>query len=179
MAKPESGADRENVPQSVERNISSIAQWRAARRSGRSASERIANAISAFAGSMPFVYIHLVAFGCWIIANLGWVPGVPQWDPTLVVLAMTASVEAIFLSTFVLINQNQMTAESDEKADLDLQVNLLNERETTRLIAMTQAIADHLGVDTGVDQDLSELRRDTQPDVILEAVERGRDQDKN
>ena len=178
MAEPSGNPGSADIPESVERNIASISQWRATQRSRRPASQRIANAISGFAGSMPFVYIHLAIFGGWIIANLGWVPGVPQWDPTLVVLAMIASVEAIFLSTFVLINQNQMTAEADEKADLDLQVNLLNERETTRLIAMTQAIAEHLGIETGVHSDLSELRRDTQPDVILDAVERGKDEHK-
>lgn len=105
---------------------------------------------------MPFVYIHVVIFGAWIAINLGWVPGLPSWDPSLVILAMEASVEAIFLSTFVLINQNQMGVEPDEKAELDLQVSLLNERETTRLITMVQAIAEKLGVQSGIEGDLSE-----------------------
>ena len=70
-------------------------------------------------------------FGFWIVANLDWVPGVPAWDPSFVVLAMAASVEAIFLSTFVLISQNRMAA--DKRADLDLQVSLLAEHEVTRL----------------------------------------------
>ena len=62
-----------------------------------------------FTGSMAFVLIHLLAYGFWVLANLGWL-GIEPWDPTLVVLAMVALVEAIFLSIFVLITQNRMAA---------------------------------------------------------------------
>ena len=169
----------DDIPQSVARNIAAIREWKAQRRSRAGLADKIASAISRFAGSMPFVYIHLVIFGAWIAINLGWVPGLPRWDPSLVILAMEASVEAIFLSTFVLINQNQMAVEVDEKAELDLQVSLLNERETTRLITMVQAIAEKLGVQSGIEGDLSELRRDTEPDVILDAVRAGREEEQD
>jgi uncharacterized membrane protein len=62
--------------------------------------------ITAFS-SMVFVYLYLVIFGFWIVANLNWIPGVPAWDKSFVILGMVASVEAIFLSTFVLISQNR------------------------------------------------------------------------
>jgi uncharacterized membrane protein len=88
----------------------------------RGLSERVADAITGFTGSMTFVLLHLVLFGTWIVANLGWIPGVPPWDESFVVLAMIASVEAIFLSTFVLISQNRMMAAADQRADLDLQI---------------------------------------------------------
>ena len=155
-------------------NIASIRRWKDQRRATESAGDKVAGSVSAFAGSMRFVYIHLVLFGGWIAVDVGLIPGLPRWDPSLVILAMAASVEAIFLSTFVLINQNRMAAEDEDRAELDLQVSLLNERETTRLIAMTQAIADHLGIKTGVENDLAELRSDTRPYVILEAVRDGR-----
>ena len=172
MADPGENPARAGIPEPIARNIASIRQWKAKRRAQRSLGDKMANVISRFAGSMPFVYIHLAVFGGWIIANLGWVRGIPAWDPTLVILAMAASVEAIFLSTFVLINQNQMSAEADERAELDLQVGLLNERETTRLITMVQAVANHLGVETGIEQDIGELRQDTEPDAILNAVQK-------
>ena len=104
--------------------------------------EKIAEAITRFTGSMLFVYIHLALFGFWIIANLGWVPGVPKWDESFVVLAMWASVEAIFLSTFVLISQNRMAAAADKRADLDLQISLLAEHEVTKLATLVSAMAD-------------------------------------
>ncbi|MEJ1715100.1 DUF1003 domain-containing protein, partial [Escherichia coli] len=91
------------------------------------------------------VYLHAAVFGLWIIINVGWLPIVPPFDPSLVILAMVASVEAIFISTFVLISQNRMAAEDDKRADLSLQISLLNEYETTKLIAMISAIADKLG----------------------------------
>jgi uncharacterized membrane protein len=136
-----------------------------------SSQERAAAAISRFAGSMPFVYIHLVLYGGWIVANLDWLPGVRPWDPSLVILAMEASVEAIFLSTFVLINQNRMAAEDDTRADLDLQVSLLNEHETTRLIAMVEAIANKLEVSIDSGEELEELKKDVAPEAVLDRIE--------
>jgi uncharacterized membrane protein len=84
---------------------------------------RVADAITGFTGSTRFVYLHLVLFGLWILVNLGLVPGAPKFDPSFVILAMVASVEAIFLSTFILISQNRMAAAADKRADLDLQKN--------------------------------------------------------
>jgi uncharacterized membrane protein len=83
--------------------------------------ERVAGAITRFSGTMRFVYVHIFVYGFWILANLGVVPGVPKFDPSFVILAMVASVEAIFLSTFILITQNRMSAAADKRAELDLQ----------------------------------------------------------
>jgi uncharacterized membrane protein len=130
---------------------------------------RMARVITNFAGSFAFVYLHLAIFGSWVAANLGWLPGVRPWDPSFVVLAMAASVEAIFLSTFVLITQNRMAEESDRRASLDLQVNLLAEHEVTRLIRQTSAIAEKLGIH--VHDDVEELKRDIAPEAVLEALE--------
>ena len=89
----------------LERNIQALQLRRQREQQEATTQERLADAITRFTGSMRFVYLHLAFFGFWIVANLGWVPGVPSWDPSFVVLAMIASVEAIFLSTFVLISQ--------------------------------------------------------------------------
>src|SRR3954464_3046487 len=93
----------------VERNIRALLLHRRNQEGTRSTQERIADAVTRFTGSMRFVYIHLVVFGLWILVNLGWLPGLPRFDRSFVVLAMVASVEAIFLSTFVLISQNRMS----------------------------------------------------------------------
>ena len=120
---------------------------------------------------MNFVYLHLAGFGFWIVANLGWVPGVPRWDESFVILAMIASVEAIFLSTFVLISQNRMQAAADRRADLDLQINLLSEHEVTRLVAMVSAISAHLGLHHVNGSDVDELKRNVAPEAVLDAIE--------
>jgi len=153
------------------RNIDAVMQRRKEAQKSASLQERAAAAISRFAGSMAFVYIHLVLYSTWIIVNLEWIPIIEPWDPSLVILAMEASVEAIFLSTFVLINQNRMAAEDDMRADLDLQVNLLNEHETTRLIAMVEAIAKKLEVSTDADHEVHELKKDVAPEAVLDRIE--------
>jgi uncharacterized membrane protein len=155
----------------LERNIQSLKLRRQREEAEATAQEKIADAITRFTGSMPFVYIHLVIFGFWIMANLGWIPGVPKWDETFVVLAMWASVEAIFLSTFVLISQNRMQAAADKRADLDLQISLLAEHEVTKLTALVAAIADRMGVRTEVDAELDEITQDVAPEAVLDEIE--------
>src|SRR3954449_12144424 len=148
-------------------------------RGSRSMRLRFADAITRFSGSMPFVYIHLVVYGFWIIANLGWIPGVPKWDESFVILAMEASVEAIFLSTFVLISQNRMAAAADKRADLDLQISLLAEHELTKLTTLVGEIAQKLGVETAVDEELYEIEQDVAPDAVLDVIEKTEDRKPN
>ncbi|MBP1804820.1 DUF1003 domain-containing protein [Rubellimicrobium aerolatum] len=155
----------------LERNIQALTDRRRREESEASLQDRVAEAITRFTGSMLFVYLHLALFGFWIVANLGWIPDVPQWDPTFVVLAMWASVEAIFLSTFVLISQNRMQAAADKRADLDLQIGLLAEHEVTRIAALVAAIAARLDVRTEVDGEMAEIRRDVSPEAVLDGIE--------
>jgi uncharacterized membrane protein len=137
--------------------------------------ERLAEAITAFSGSMRFVYVHLAVVGFWIVVNLGMVAGIPVFDPTFVILATVASVEAIFLSTFVLISQNRAAKAADTRAKLDLQTSLLAEHEITRLLTLTVAIAEHLGVTAAEDPMLEELKRDISPEKVLDEIERKSD----
>jgi len=121
---------------------------------------------------MLFVYLHLAFFGFWIVANLGWIPGIPKWDESFVVLAMWASVEAIFLSTFVLISQNRMGAAADKRADLDLQISLLAEHEITKLAAVVTEIAAHLGIRSAAeDPEMKEVKKDVAPEAVLDEIE--------
>ena len=115
--------------------------------------------------------MHLALYGFWIVANLGWIPGVPRWDETFVVLAMIASVEAIFLSTFVLITQNRMAASAEKRAELDLQIGLLTEHEITKVVAMVDAIADHLGIRHEAKEEVEELKRNVAPEAVLDAID--------
>ena len=160
----------EGVGPVLERNIRSLVERRRRGERGKSWEERLADRITRFTGSMRFVYIHVVLFGAWIAWNLPFT-GLPRFDPTLVILAMAASVEAIFLSTFILISQNRMQALAEERANLDLQVNLLSEHEITRLIRLTKAIAERCGVDESVSPDIPGLERDVRPEEVLERME--------
>ena len=155
----------------LERNIRALQRRRQSEEKEATVEERVAEAITRFTGSMRFVYLHVALFGFWVVANLGWVPDVPAWDPSFVVLAMVASVEAIFLSTFVLISQNRMAAAADKRADLDLQISLLAEHEVTRLVTMVSGIADRTGVKTEADADVEEITRDVAPEAVLDELE--------
>jgi uncharacterized membrane protein len=154
----------------MERNIQALIVRRQQEETRKPPQERIADAITAFTGSMPFVYIHLVVFGLWIIVNLPGVP-FPKFDPTYVILAMFASVEAIFLSTFVLISQNRMAALADKRADLDLQISLLAEHEISRAITLLRDVAAQMGIASSQNPELGELARDVAPEQVLDKME--------
>jgi uncharacterized membrane protein len=111
--------------------------------------ERVADGITAFAGSMRFVYLHVAWFGLWIAVNLGLLAAAPgsrfaPFDPfPFGLLTMTVSLEAIFLSTFVLISQNRQAAVADRRAESDYEVNVRAEAEIAKLLALVEALVVH------------------------------------
>jgi uncharacterized membrane protein len=169
---PDSGSDpNAGMTQVVNRNIRALMNVREEFERRRTVQNRVADAITAFAGTMWFVYLHAVLYGGWIVLNLG-VLGLKPWDPfPFVMLAMAASVEAIFLSTFILISQNRMAKLADRRADLDLQISLLAEHELTRLIELVDAVARKVGV-TDRPAGLEETKKDVAPERVVEEIER-------
>lgn len=156
----------------VHRNIAALVEFKKQQEARKGIQERIADAITQFAGTMPFVYVHLTLVAAWIIINVGAVPGIRPFDPyPFVMLAMFASVEALFLSTFVLISQNRMAALADRRAELDLHISLLAEHEITRLVRMLEAVSERLGVATPSPEELQELEQDVQPEDVLQELE--------
>ena len=171
MSDSDSNYQSSNMAHIVERNIDALIRQRKKEERKKNTEERIADAVTRFTGSMTFVYIHLFIFGMWIGWNLGYI-GLKPFDPSFVVLAMVASVEAIFLSTFVLISQNRMNAQSDKRADLDLQVSLLTEHEVTKLITMVTAIAKKMDIHEADHPELDELAKDVRPEKVLATMEK-------
>jgi len=154
----------------VDRNIATIARLRDEAEDAKSREEKAADAITRFSGSMPFVYIHAGWFAAWVVVNLGLV-GLPPFDPyPFGLLTLIVSLEAIFLSTFVLLSQNRQAAIADHRADLDLQINLLAEYEVTRILSLVDRIADKLGIDACKDPELRELEMDIEPDQLLREI---------
>ena len=154
----------------VERNIRSLVARRQRDERNQRPQQRVADTITQFAGSMKFVYVHLVVFGLWILTSSGWAPWT-RFDPTFVGLATFASVEAIFLSTFVLITQNRMTRKAEKRANLDLQISLLAEHEVTRLITLVKEIAEKLDIQASQNPELPELQQDVAPENVLDVME--------
>lgn len=155
----------------LERNIQALVERRKREQSDASIQQKVADAITSFTGSMQFVYLHVFVFGFWIAANVRWLPGISPWDESFVVLAMIASVEAIFLSTFVLISQNRMAAEADQRAELDLQISLLTEHEITKVVALLNEMASKMEIDPRQNEELQEAASDIAPERVLDKIE--------
>lgn len=171
MANENKGGDFPATVKIVERNIAALLNRRKEEESRESREERIADGVTRFTGSMFFVYLHLILFGGWIVWNLGWL-GLKAFDPSFVVLAMFASVEAIFLSTFVLISQNRMNIQADKRAELNLQVSLLAEHEITKLITLVTAKAKKMGLEEATDTEIAELEQDVHPEKVMDVMEK-------
>jgi uncharacterized membrane protein len=156
----------------VERNIRALLAKRDQEEAQLRWPEKLANAITRFTGTLTFVLLHVVLYGLWIAINVGWIKGVPRFDPTLVILAMEASVEAIFLSSFILITQNRMMSAADRQASLSLQISLLAEHEVTRLIEMVSEIGKKMGAESAQQPELTELARDVEPEKVLDIMDK-------
>jgi uncharacterized membrane protein len=159
----------------VHRNIDSLLEVRRREDAARSASDRIADAVTRFAGSMWCIYFHLALFGTWIVLNRVPVPGVTQFDRDFIKLAMFASVEAIFLSTFILISQNRAQALANRQSELDLHISLLTEHELTRAVQLIDDMARHLGTSRPPEHELAEIKKDVLPQKVVEEIARARE----
>ena len=156
----------------IERNIRTIIQLRQKAARKRNLQDRIADAITSFSGRMVFAYVHIVWFVVWILLNTGRL-GVVAFDPfPYGLLTMIVSLEAIFLSTFVLISQNRLSAEAERRADLDLHVGMLTEHELTRVLQMLDAIQNKMGIANEGDSELADLEKETKPEDVLAEIER-------
>jgi uncharacterized membrane protein len=156
----------------IEHNIRDLFRLRLQTAQQRTLQERLADVITAFSGRMLFVYLHILWFGAWILGNTGWL-GLPRFDPfPYGLLTMIVSLEAIFLSTFVLISQNRLSADTDRRADLDLHIGLLTEHEVTRVLQMLDAIQNKLGITNHADSDLAQLEIETKPEDVLAEIQR-------
>ncbi|WP_207532574.1 DUF1003 domain-containing protein [Desertivirga arenae] len=154
----------------VERNIKALLEREKNEEAKESYQDKIADKITKFTGSMLFVYIHFLLIGLWILWNVNLL-GLKPFDPSFVILAMAASVEAIFLSTFVLISQNRAARLADKRAELELQVNLLAEHEITKLIAMVSTIARKLDIQDFDQKEIEDLAKDVHPEKVLDFIE--------
>ncbi|MBK8418859.1 DUF1003 domain-containing protein [Candidatus Villigracilis saccharophilus] len=170
--KEDKGKDNPALSKVIERNIRTIIHLRTKAAGERSLQGRIADAVTSFSGRMVFVYVHIVWFGGWIFLNTGWF-GLQAFDPfPYGLLTMIVSLEAIFLSTFVLISQNRIGEETERRADLDLHIGLLTEYELTRVLQMLDAIQDKLNITDHANSDLADLEMETRPEDVLAEIHR-------
>jgi uncharacterized membrane protein len=153
------------------RNVELVAQLEQAAKAKRTVVDRIVDVITAFCGSIAFVWLHLLWFGGWILPNL--MPGIHHWDPfPFGLLTMVVSLEAILLSTFILITQNRQAQLAERRNHLDLQINLLSEQENTKMLTLLHAIARKLEVEGCDDREITLLKRDVPVARVAKQIER-------
>jgi uncharacterized membrane protein len=175
MNNPDSGdAEKRPVSEPLARNVDALMRHRRQAFADESWTEKLAARMADFTGSVWSVVLHAIVFGGWILTNTGALPLMEPWDPSLVVLAMIASVEAIFLTSFVLMNQRRQARIEDDRAELTLQISLLAEHETTKLAGVALATARQLGVKIAEDSEIEELTHEVSPETILDEIERQR-----
>jgi uncharacterized membrane protein len=158
------------------RTIQEMVELEARDRIRGSLSDRIANRISSFAGSVPFIWLHVVWFAAWIVLNASFV-GLRFDAFPYGLLTMIVSLEAIFLSTFVLITENRQSLLADKRARIDLQVNLISELEVTKVMALVSEIHQHLGLSQGQDREVQRMQEPTHVAGLADAVDAAEEAD--
>ena len=156
------------------RNIRAIARLEHEALYQRSLTDRVSDNITRFAGSSVFIVLHIVWFTVWIILNRGRTDGIQPFDPyPFTFLTMVVSLEAIFLSIFVLISQNRMAHQADRRAHLDLQINLLAEQENTMMLRMLERLCEQQGIKTeSVNEEVQALFEKTDLHALMRELEK-------
>ena len=155
----------------TEGNVKTIARLQDAAKADRTPADRMADMIASFCGRMTFAWVHLMWFGMWVIANV--LPRVKHFDPyPFTFLTFIVSLEAIFLSTFILISQNHETRLSEQRSHLDLQINLLTEQENTKMLKILGRIAQAVGVTMDDDPSAKVMEEDTRPEKLVDQIDK-------
>jgi uncharacterized membrane protein len=158
-----------SVEELTEKNVRAIADLEQRAKANLSTTDRIAAYISRFCGSMAFVWVHVALFSGWILANT-LIPN--SLDPfPFSLLTLVVSLEAIFLSTFIMISENRQEQMSERRSNLDLQINLLAEQESTKLLQLTKEIARKLGIDPAKLTDVNAMEQPTRPERLVRQID--------
>lgn len=162
-----------NTPRTAQLNIESIARLEHQFLSERTRTERIADTVAAFVGSMGFILLHLVFFAGWLVWNSGIVGETKPFDPfPFVLLTLVVSLEAVLLSAFVLMKQNRMSRRADQRNHLSLQVNLLAEREITKILELQRMMCERLSITAALeDCEVRELSQKTAVEALARDIQ--------
>ncbi len=157
----------------METGIRSVAELERAFDEKRSRADRVSDLIAGFTGTIWFVALHAVWFTVWFYINTAGVRGIPKFDPyPFILLAMVVSVEGVLLSTFVLMKQNRMQRKTDQRDHLTLQIDLLAEKELTKVLQVLRLVCRKLEItEVESDKDFEEMARITSVNIISERIQ--------
>jgi uncharacterized membrane protein len=164
------GRTPRNVSDVTRRNVEAMHKLDDLAVANRTFADRIAEFVARFCGSIVFVWIHVALFTGWILWNS--LPGMPHFDPyPFTFLTLCVSLEAIFLSSFILISQNYEMRITERRTQLDLQINLLAEQENTKMLQLLELIAHKVGATDKDDPEVRALEQATRPDTLARQIE--------
>ena len=170
MPPPQPASTGQQATEITRRNVRTVRELEQLAVADPSFADRTASFVARFCGSIHFVWAHALLFGAWIAVNA--MPGLPHWDPyPFTFLTMWASMESIFIASFILIAQNYAMRLSERRAQLDLQVNLLAEQENTKTLKMLDAIARQVGAQCSSDPEVAALAEATRLDSLARQID--------
>lgn len=162
----------------IRKNTAALAEMQRRDERKRTLTDRVADVITGFSGSMAFVYLHVVWFGLWVAVNAGLLArfGLRPFDEfPFGLLTMLVSLEAIFLATFVLISQNRMARASEKRAELELHVNMLAEQKAAKTLEMLDHLTRQLEqirrFSFERDPEIEALKVSPEPGEVLRVIE--------
>jgi uncharacterized membrane protein len=136
----------------------------------RSVLERLADAVAGAAGSSWSLLAHGVLFSAWLLVNARWIPDLPAFDPPPFGLLTTiVSLEAIFLSLFILTSQNRMSRQAERREHLDLQINLLAEQESSLTLKLLRRLCERQGIP--IEEEARQLEKKTNIRNLVERID--------
>ena len=168
-------SEEQRRPRTVEEltqaNVEKVLELERATSARGRAGDRLADGITRFCGSMSFVVLHVLWYGIWIGANL-LLPEARRFDPfPFSFLTLVVSLEAIFLSTFILISQNRQSVINERRSHLDLQIDMLAEQENTKMLELLDKIACKIGVDPRDDEEIKAMEEAVKPDQLARQID--------
>ncbi|MES2981500.1 MAG: DUF1003 domain-containing protein [Verrucomicrobiota bacterium] len=151
-------------------NVRTIKQLEKAAQRDESFGDRIATEINRVCGSMTFLWLNAFGFIAWMSVNTVMLE--KPWDPfPFSFLTLVVSLEAIFLSIFLLIAGNRQARVAERRSHLDLQINLLAEQENTKAMTLLRLIAEKLEVEQEVDEEFAVLEQSTSAETLIGQID--------
>lgn len=142
----------------------------------RSFTEKLADFMTATFGSITFLIINVIWFFVWIAINVGFILGIEPFDPfPFGLLTMIVSLQAIFLAIFVLISQNREAKINDLREEVDLQMDVMTEKELTKVLELVVKLLEKNKIDISGDTELKEMLEKTNIEKLEKSIERQMD----
>jgi uncharacterized membrane protein len=159
------------VDQLTQENVDKILALERSNRARSTIGDRVADAITRFCGTITFVVVHVIWYGAWLGANM-LLPAPDHFDPyPYSFLTLVVSLEAIFLSAFILISQNRQGNVSERRSHLNLQIDILAEQENTKMLELLEKIARKVGVEPCQDNEVKALAEAVTPERLARQID--------